>query len=380
MCVMCDGPIAADGRKMGRRGLLAGLGAAGVMMGLAACGNSGEPSASGRPVATIAGQSKLELILLGTQAGPPPNPERAGISTALVVDGDTYLVDCGRAAVSQFAKSGLRFSSIRSIFLTHLHIDHLADYSNFFTLAVLGGFNDDAGVGANGPVGIYGPGPAGGLPPKFGGGPVTVVAPDSPTPGTRAMTDDLVHAFAYSNNVFIRDSGGHDITTLMDVHDIEIPAVGADFTNRAPAMQSFPVMRDDKVTVSAILVPHGPVFPAFAFRFDTAYGSVTFSGDTTYTDNIPTLARDSDVLVHEAINLQGVKLPAAVQSHMLESHVEIQKVGGIAQKAGAKKLVLTHLADLARPHLDPTQWHEWAKTGYDGDVVVGNDLQRIVLA
>jgi ribonuclease BN (tRNA processing enzyme) len=82
----------------------------------------------------------------------------------------------------------------------------------------------------------------------------------------------------------------------VNVHEIPLPDVGATFTNTAPAMQPFPVMSDDKVKVSAVLVPHGPVFPAFAFLFDTAYGSVTFSGDTTYTDNIPTLAHNTDLL------------------------------------------------------------------------------------
>ncbi|MER5391002.1 hypothetical protein [Saccharopolyspora sp. NPDC002686] len=65
------------------------------------------------------------------------------------------------------------------------------------------------------------------------------------------------------------------------------------------------VMEDDRVKVSAVLVPHGPVFPSFAFRFDTAHGSVTFSGDATCTDNLVKLARGSDILVHEAINLRG---------------------------------------------------------------------------
>jgi ribonuclease BN (tRNA processing enzyme) len=55
-------------------------------------------------------------------------------------------------------------------------------------------------------------------------------------------------------------------------------------------IKPFIVMKDDKVTVTATLVPHGPVFPAFAYRFDTKYGSVTFSGDTTKSTNLITLA------------------------------------------------------------------------------------------
>ncbi|MFF9127713.1 MBL fold metallo-hydrolase [Streptomyces sp. NPDC014889] len=316
------------------------------------------------------------MVLLGTQAGPPPTPDRAGISTALLVDGHIYLIDCGRSSVTQFARAGLDFSAIRSIFLTHLHIDHIADYYNYI---VLGGAEVNGGLGSRGPVQVYGPGPAGGLPPKFGGGAAPVVAPSDPTPGTRTLTQKWTEAVAYSSNVFIRDSGVRDPNTLLEVREIELPEVGADFTNTAPLMQPFPVMSDDKVKVSAVLVPHGPVFPSFAFRFDTEYGSVTFSGDTTHTPNIPALAKNTDLLVHEAINLQGAQLSPALHNHMLESHVEVQKVGAVAHEAGAKRLVLSHLVDFAHDSLDAPQWRRWAKQGYDGEVVVGSDLQYLTV-
>ncbi|AJE42965.1 hypothetical protein SNOD_25210 [Streptomyces nodosus] len=368
---------AEDRSAIGRRGLLTAVGGAGLALGLAACGSPGTPATAtpARPVADKR-KAKLQVVLLGTQAGPPPTPDRAGISTALLVDGHIYLIDCGRSSVTQFARAGLDFSAIRSIFLTHLHIDHIADYYNYI---VLGGAPVDGGLGSRGPVQVYGPGPAGGLPPKFGGGTAPVVAPSSPTPGTRALTQNWTDAVAYSNNVFLRDSGITDPTTLLDVREIGLPDVGADFTNTAPTMRPFPVMSDDKVKVSAVLVPHGPVFPSFAFRFDTEYGSVTFSGDTARTPNIPALARNTDLLVHEAINLQGAKLPPALHNHMLESHVEVQKVGAIAHESGAKRLVLSHLVDFARDSLDARQWQHWAEQGYDRDVVIGADLQRLTV-
>jgi hypothetical protein len=37
-----------------------------------------------------------ELVLLGTAGAPLPVPGRAGISSALVVDGRVFVVDCGR--------------------------------------------------------------------------------------------------------------------------------------------------------------------------------------------------------------------------------------------------------------------------------------------
>lgn len=139
-------------------------------------------------------------------------------------------------------------------------------------------------------------------------------------------------------------------------------------------------MRDDRVHVTATLVPHGPVFPSFAFRFDTEYGSVTFSGDTAETDNLITLADDTDVLVHEAIGIHGDSVSKAAKDHMLESHVEVEKVGSVAQRAGAKKLVLSHIAEVGAEKLDVDQWAEWAQRGYDGSAVVGEDLQRFKLA
>jgi ribonuclease BN (tRNA processing enzyme) len=350
--------------------------------GMAACsGASTDAGAETGPVANLDAPrpfGPLELVLLGTKAGPPIVPSRAGISTALVVDGATYLIDCGRSSTTQFARAGLRFDGLRSIFITHLHADHIADYYNYFLLA--GSIpNQETQDALPKTISVFGPGPAGGLPAKFGGGEVPTVAAEDPTPGLAALTDKCHDAFAYSTNVFLRDTGIRDIRTLVDVHEIALPEVGASFANTSPRMDPFPVMEDDHVAVTAILVPHGPVFPSFAFRFDTAHGSVTFSGDTTYSDNLVALAQGSDVLVHEAINLQGpnVSLPPAAMDHMLQSHVEVQKVGAIARKAGVRRLVLTHLSDFDEEPLDPARWQKWAEQDFDGEVVIADDLQRI---
>ncbi|KAF0960030.1 hypothetical protein [Rhodococcus sp. T7] len=64
---------------------------------------------------------------------------------------------------------------------------------------------------------------------------------------------------------------------------------------------------------------------------------------------------------------------------MLQSHVEVQHVGAIAERAGVPKLVLSHIIDFAHGVVDPRQWTEWAGRGYAGEVVVGNDLQRITV-
>lgn len=312
--------------------------------------------------------------------------ERSGIATALVVNGATYIIDCGRSAATQFRRSKLTFATVKNIFITHLHADHIADYYNFI---MLGGSGFPSVIDTlTPPVQVYGPGPAGGLPPAFGGAQVPTAEPANPTPGLAALTNLCNEAFAYTNNVMMRDSGSQNTAAIATVHEIPLPDVGATFANTAPRMAPFPVMSDENVKVTATLVPHGPVFPSFAYRFDTEHGSVTFSGDTAPTDNIIELAHGTDLLIHEAVNIEGNTLPPALQSHMVQSHTPVQQVGSIAQRAEAKKLVLSHVSDfsnldraaLESGALDVAQWNSWAQQGYRGEAFVGEDLQTIIVA
>ncbi|GAA1258265.1 MBL fold metallo-hydrolase [Janibacter melonis] len=365
---------ARSGLSLSRRSIVAGV-------GLAAAGAALAPAAAASPAhrpPAAPGTRGLELVLLGTRAGPPVDLHQVGAATALVVDGQTYVVDCGRASVTQFVKAGLRLDSIRGIFLTHLHADHIADYYNFFMLG--GHIKNQNGDHIERRVPVLGPGPAGGLQPKFGGGTAPTVNPADPTPGTEQMTESLHAAYAYSMNVFLRDMNVVDIRTLMDVREIQLPGtVTADYLNTSPDMSPFEIYRDDKVTVTATLVPHGPVFPAYAFRFDTAYGSVTFSGDTRYSTNLVEMAQDTDILVHEAIGVEGAGLPDATLDHMLQSHVLTEKVGEVAQQAHAKHLVVSHYADLGAPEVDVRRWTRLAQRGYRGRTTVGRDLDRFTL-
>ena len=353
-----------------RRGVLSSGGAlaTGAVLG---AGPSPLRASSSEP------RPKAYVVLLGTAGGPPPHADRCGIASVLVVDGRAYLVDAGRGAVTQYVRANLKLADLAAVFLTHLHADHVADYYNLF---VLGG-NASPTVTDSLPdtTPVFGPGPAGGLPPTFGGGSSPTVNPADPTPGLRGLTTYCNDAYAYSTNVFMRDSRIRDTSTLMDVHEITLPPVCASYQNTAPDMAPFAVMEDDRVRVSATLVTHGPVFPAFAYRFDTDHGSVTFSGDTATSDNLIRLARGSDLMIHEAINVQGFAGPAALVEHLLTSHVEVQKVGAIAERAGVPRLALSHIGDLASPTIDVRAWTRWAQQGYSGRVHIGADLDVLKL-
>lgn len=384
-----DAPVASEldeavdearrGTVVSRRSILAGLGLASAAAAPTAAAAAAPGPAEGHASGAGSGPRRgAELVLLGTRAGPPVVAGNRGTSSVLVVDGVSYVIDAGRGAVTQFAEAGLRFDSIRAMLLTHLHADHLADYYNFFMLG--GHIPTPDGDQLTGPVTVLGPGPAGGLPPKFGGGEAPTINPLDPIPGTVQMTESLHAAYAYSSNVFLRDMNIRDVRTIMHVQEIQLPAgVAADFRNTAPSMDPFLIYQDELVSVHATLVPHGPMFPSYGFRIDTEYGSVTFSGDTRRSENLIAMGYGSDIMVHEAIGVEGAPITPAALDHMLQSHVPVGELGPVAQDADVDHLVVSHYTDLAQHPLDHEKWRRAAQLGFDGRVTIGRDLQRFRL-
>ncbi len=108
---------------------------------------------------------------------------------------------------------------------------------------------------------------------------------------------------------------------------------------------------------------------------------MTFSGDTAPSDNLTKLAAGSDIMVHEIIDRAWAealfpepRTPAAEATlgYLLESHTTIEDIGAVAQTAGAKKTVLSHMVPLNNP---ASRWMEGQK-GYDGKLIVGKDLMQ----
>src|SRR5262245_54362633 len=80
-----------------------------------------------------------KLVLLGTMAGPVLAPNRMMASQAVFVDGRGYLFDCGYGTVERLTQLGIRPIEIETVFVTHHHSDHNADYANLVHLAWIQG-------------------------------------------------------------------------------------------------------------------------------------------------------------------------------------------------------------------------------------------------
>ena len=216
------GPDPADrARTMSRRGVLGAVAASAAAV--TAGGLTGHASAAKAAPGPAPGLSSgPSVTLLGANGGPPPLAARFGTASVLVVNGRSYVVDCGRGAVSQFARAGLPVTSLAGIFLTHLHSDHIVDYFSFPLLLA-------NGSQVTQPFGVYGPGPAGEQ--------SLVPSAPGPLPGTAAMTRLAGQAFAASSSFFIAEHIAVDPVSLVNVHEIVPPAsAGTSLSNPAPAM------------------------------------------------------------------------------------------------------------------------------------------------
>lgn len=334
----------------------------------------GVPSCRSEPSTSPAQLPENALITLGVQAGPPPVPNKIGISSALKVGSDVYQIDCGLGSLNAFANAGLKFDDLKTMFITHLHTDHTVDYGSFL---FSGGYTASKGKA---PIAVFGPGPAGGLPPSQVGNPdPATIDPQHPTPGLAEMTASLQEAFAYTNNIFIRDMGTDDLQKLFTVTEIAVPPE-ANFNNRSPKTEPFPVTSDDNVTVTATLVSHYDVFPAFGFRFDLKKSavSVTFSGDTTKSDNLIRLAKDTDILVHEAqFSLDDAYYDNRFPPNYLKSsHTSAEQVGEVAAAANAKHVILSHYEPTDLPD---SEWKGAIGKHFDGEITIARDGQVFAL-
>lgn len=341
-----------------------------------------------------ADQSRSRLLLLGTAGGPAwwPNTDRCSFSSAVVVGDATYLVDCGEGVGKRLQQSlgpadGVTLRTLRALFVTHLHSDHTVDYPNILLYGLYHGLDRSSS-----PLKVFGPGRRGQMEPVFSLPGQTavepeIINPENPTPGISDMTNYISQAYATDLNDRMRDNGKRSLKMLVEAHDIAIPPVaGFKSPNETPSqdMEPFKVFEDDRVRVSATLVYHFPIWPAFAFRFDTDEGSVVFSGDTSPSKNLIKLAKGADVLVHEVIVVDWVNRlfpePRSVaneglRQHLLNAHTPVDEVGKVAEAAGVAKLVLSHIV----PGNATNDQLSAAKNGFSGELIIGQDLMTIPL-
>jgi ribonuclease BN (tRNA processing enzyme) len=338
-----------------RRRLLESVGRLGA---LGVLGRAAGPIAAGLGVDRARAQTPTleapgtHLLLLGTQGGPNFNPTRNETASALVIDGRTYLVDCGYGALGALRKAGVNYRDIGHVFLTHLHDDHTADLAAFLSH-------------------------------QWSDGRVTPTIVTGPY-GTRAMVKAALDFSAANTAIRLVDEARSvKPTTIFRGEDVKATAT------------PLAIYTDDRLRVSSIENTHFPdtskrrmPYRSLAYRFETDTRSIAFSGDTSYSEGVVTLAKDADVLVCEAIEVASMRgafermvakgayadNAEGVWSHIVGTHTSTENAGRMAAAAGVRMLVLNHVLPGALLPVEDAVYVEGVRKHYGGDVVVGRDL------
>lgn len=299
---------------------------------------------------------EIKLVLLGTQGGPNFQLDRGETACLLITGEETYLIDCGYGTLRSLKSTDVSFLDISRVFLTHLHDDHTADI-----VSLLG---HQWTQGRVEPTTVYGP---------YG-------------------TDKLIQAALQYNlaNTEIRMlDEGRSVRPEQLFSGKVVPAT--DQPNR--------VYEDSHVTVSSIENSHFPSstrdkmpYRALSYRFENEHRSIVFSGDTSYSDNLVSLARDADILVCETINIDIMRgwyddmlakgfyadNPEGIWKHIIETHTSTEDAGRMAQQAGVKLLVLNHLLPGSTLGTVPDEVYlDGVRKYYQGEVIIGEDLLSI---
>lgn len=288
------------------------------------------------------------IVTLGTAGGPPPHEGRSQPATMLEVDGHHYLIDAGEGVRYQMRQVGVMRPILDAVFITHLHWDHVLGLD--YLMATDWMQNREAKLP------IYGP------------------------PGIEYWMSRNFSAVEVGEDIFASQADPRPpLASLFPVRTV---------TGCAPQQ----VYADDAVKVTAVCNTHfAEVRSAdhaygedrgLSYRFDTAHGAITFTGDTGPSDSLVELAKGSDVLVSEIVDIDsiGAALKAYGQDnpkllqHMARQHLTPEEVGKLATAAGVKTVILTHFVMGGR--FDPANFAAKVKAHYDGEIIVGRDLAR----
>jgi ribonuclease Z len=285
-------------------------------------------AATGYFAAGARGQS-LKVTLLG-RGYPERRIDRFGPSILVEAGKEKLLFDCGRGTTQRLGQLKVQFVEIDSLFLTHLHSDHVVGIPDLWLTGWV--------QGRKVPLRVWGPA------------------------GTEQMMSHLWEAYQF------------DIHIRRDV-DEKLPAKGVVVLTK-DIVQGV-VYENAGIKITAFVVDHGPVKPAFGYRIDFGGHSAVLSGDTRLSENLIKFSQGADVLIHEVIDPDAFRsrnpsfTPERVQS-VIAHHTTPEQAGTVFTRVKPKLAVYSHIIPGDTPNLIPL-----TRKTYSGPLELGEDLMSI---
>jgi ribonuclease Z len=248
-----------------------------------------------------------KIIILGTaNAVSAENNENTHL---LIQNGDrVILVDCVGSPVPRLARAGVELDQITDLLLTHFHPDHVSATPLLLMDMWL--------IGRTQPLTVHG----------------------------------LEHTISR-------------LQAMMDLYDWgKWPGFFPVKFNILPEAETIPVIQTNEFKISATPVKH--LLPTIGIRVDfiADRSSAVYSSDTEPCEAMIRIAKDADILIHEA-------------SGESTGHSSARQAGEIARTAGVKSLYLIHYPAQADSQALTQEAHET----YAGPVIIARDFMEIEL-
>lgn len=289
----------------------------------------------------------LHVYLCGTGA-PLPDVTRAGPCLGILAGDRAYVFDIGSGGARNLGAMGFPTGRIESIYLTHLHSDHIDGLGEILVLSWVGGSRST-------PTPIIGP------------------------RGTSRVVEGFNIAYGLDSS-YRTAHHGPEVANPKGfggaATEIALPA--------GPGGNAV-VFEDDVLKISAIRVAHAPVEPAFGYRIDYQDRSVSLSGDTIYHPGFVGASKGVDLMLHEALDPEMAKAigsrlaergqtnNAKIFSDILDYHASPEDAARAAQEADADELVLYHLVPILPIDLLESIFIGTARSEFDGPILIGKD-------
>ena len=288
---------------------------------------------------STSGSEQLTATIIGS-GSPIYNENRASASVLISRGNIQILVDMGNGTQANLHKLGVDIREFTALLFTHHHLDHNEEFVPLLIRSLMGRH-------------------------KF-----TIIGP----PNTVKLTETNLEL--YSEDIAYRL--GKTQRTLAD-------RKGAFDVRDIQGGESFDI---ENIRVSTIKVPH--TIHTIAYRFDCNGESIVVTGDLTYSEALPKLARDADFMIIDSggmIMKDGrrgqremkrprlrMKRPLRGRNQGERAHLNLHESSLLAQKANVTNLVYTHFTP---GEVDREASIKVIRKNYSGHVIFGEDLMPL---
>ena len=276
---------------------------------------------------------RVDITFLGTSSGVPTRARNvSSVAVRLPQQAEVWLLDCGEGTQHQLLRSEIRSSQIRRIFITHMHGDHI--------FGLMGAIASSGLAGKAQQIDIYGP-------PELPQYLETSAKCSYINFGSRLRVHRVKPGVVYEDDRFV-------VSCQLLKH--RIPAYGYRISEKdRPG-------RFDIEKAQSLKIPPGPIYGKLkqgqtitledGRKIDGKQlcgepevgRTIAYCTDTVFCDAAVELAKDADVLIHEATYAHQDAEMAFERLHSTST-----MAAQVALLAGVKQLIMTHFSPRYAP-------------------------------